>query len=266
MKCNHCGAENDEGAVFCEECGQKIATPVYSETKNNCPHCGAENADGAVFCDECGKKMTAAEPEQPSAHDEPAIPQPDGTAAATKKNNGMKIAVIALAAAVIMAVLIFLALVFIRCEGNFTYFFAGMYKVTDEPQSFSSSFLAEYANLKYDIFYTRAGGIYGAYTGWYTDSGPFGEGEYNVKIYIKDEYKKQFGDYATYRIIGQWDNGRLDGPGVIFYSFYNKDGTSFDGKQYVIKGEFKGNTTLKTGTREIFDENGKKLSSVPIGE
>ena len=263
MICNHCGAENDEGAVFCEECGQKISAPV--QKKNICPHCGAEYEEGTVFCDECGKEITADEPEQQSVVDEPAVPQADGTAAATKKAKGIKIPVIAAAAAVVIAVIVFLVLVFIRCEGNFTYFFAGMYKVKDADYSFGYHNLGVLAGAKKVDIYTGHL-LTQAYTGWYKDNMPYGEGEYNVKVFLKDEYKNQFGDYATYRIIGQWDGGHLDGPGVIFYSFYNKNGTSFDGKQYVIKGEFKGNTTLKTGTREIFDKNGKKLSSVPIGE
>ncbi|MBR5091706.1 MAG: zinc ribbon domain-containing protein [Ruminiclostridium sp.] len=262
MICNHCGAENDEGAVFCEECGQKIAAPV--QTKNICPHCGAEYEEGTVFCDECGKEITADEPEQQSVVDEPAVPQADGTAAATKKAKGIKIAVIAAAAAVVIAVIVFLVLVFIRCEGNFTYFFAGMYKVKDDPLIYGRYNLAVLAELDGEVY--TSDGIKESYTGWYKDRDPFGEGEYNVKIYIKDEYKERYGDYATYRMVGQWDGGHLDGPGAIIYSFHNNDGTLFDGKKYVIKGEFKGTVTLKTGTREIFDENGKKLSSVPIGE
>ena len=63
MKCSHCGAENEEGAVFCEECGQKITAPAPVQPKNICPNCGAENEDGALFCEECGHNMTTNKPQ-----------------------------------------------------------------------------------------------------------------------------------------------------------------------------------------------------------
>ena len=63
MKCSHCGAENEEGAVFCEECGQKITLPTPVQPKNICPNCGAENEDGALFCEECGHNMTTNKPQ-----------------------------------------------------------------------------------------------------------------------------------------------------------------------------------------------------------
>ncbi|MBR5091705.1 MAG: zinc-ribbon domain-containing protein [Ruminiclostridium sp.] len=64
MKCSHCGAENEEGAVFCEECGQKITAPAPVQPKNICPNCGAENEDGALFCEECGHNMTTNKPQK----------------------------------------------------------------------------------------------------------------------------------------------------------------------------------------------------------
>ena len=60
MKCAKCGAENREGAKFCNEC----AAPIDAL----CPRCGARNKPGAKFCDECGTSLrssAAASPKKP---------------------------------------------------------------------------------------------------------------------------------------------------------------------------------------------------------
>src|SRR6516225_8725982 len=49
MKCEKCGAENREGAKFCNEC----AAPIEA----SCPKCGSRNKPGAKFCDECGTSL-----------------------------------------------------------------------------------------------------------------------------------------------------------------------------------------------------------------
>src|SRR6516225_3554933 len=61
MKCTKCGAENREGAKFCNEC----AAPIEA----SCPRCGAKNKPGAKFCDECGASLgssAAASPKKPN--------------------------------------------------------------------------------------------------------------------------------------------------------------------------------------------------------
>jgi class 3 adenylate cyclase/tetratricopeptide (TPR) repeat protein len=61
MKCAKCGAENREGAKFCNEC----AAPIEA----SCPKCGAKNKPGAKFCDECGTSLVpsaAASPKNPN--------------------------------------------------------------------------------------------------------------------------------------------------------------------------------------------------------
>ena len=52
MKCAKCGAENREGAKFCNEC----AAPIEA----SCPKCGSGNKSGAKFCDECGTSLGAS--------------------------------------------------------------------------------------------------------------------------------------------------------------------------------------------------------------
>ena len=65
MRCAKCGAENREGAKFCNDCAAPLAT--------HCPACAAVNKPGARFCDECGAALsasprrTAAEPQPPQA-------------------------------------------------------------------------------------------------------------------------------------------------------------------------------------------------------
>jgi class 3 adenylate cyclase/predicted ATPase len=49
MKCAKCGAENRDGAKFCNEC----AAPIEA----SCPSCGSRNKPGAKFCDECGTSL-----------------------------------------------------------------------------------------------------------------------------------------------------------------------------------------------------------------
>src|SRR5215469_12819008 len=61
MKCSKCGAENREGAKFCNECAAPIET--------SCPKCGSKNKPGAKFCDECGTPLgpsAAASPTKPN--------------------------------------------------------------------------------------------------------------------------------------------------------------------------------------------------------
>ena len=68
--CSNCGAENDNSAVFCFECGNRLGlseNSVNSDSNNAvsassdkikiCGNCGAENDNSAVFCFECGKKL-----------------------------------------------------------------------------------------------------------------------------------------------------------------------------------------------------------------
>ncbi len=68
--CGNCGAENDNSAVFCFECGNRFGlsgSSVNSESDNSasassdkikiCGNCGAENDNSAVFCFECGNRL-----------------------------------------------------------------------------------------------------------------------------------------------------------------------------------------------------------------
>lgn len=80
MKCTICGADNLEGAAYCEDCGSKLPTtpppeveateeyeeepiPEPSETpmgEITCPACGADNPAGSKFCDDCGASLESA--------------------------------------------------------------------------------------------------------------------------------------------------------------------------------------------------------------
>ncbi|MCD4785443.1 MAG: zinc ribbon domain-containing protein [Candidatus Eremiobacteraeota bacterium] len=79
MKCTICGAENLEGAAYCEDCGSKLPTapsPEMEEVEEIieeeeplgepeetptgeiiCPACGSENPAGSKFCDDCGASL-----------------------------------------------------------------------------------------------------------------------------------------------------------------------------------------------------------------
>src|SRR5262245_10411355 len=51
MRCCKCGADNREGARFCDKCGGKFSP--------RCASCGAENRTDAKFCDSCGAAFRA---------------------------------------------------------------------------------------------------------------------------------------------------------------------------------------------------------------
>ena len=52
MKCSRCGAELENGVLFCRECGAKVATGQ----NRYCRECGAKLVEGVKFCSECGAK------------------------------------------------------------------------------------------------------------------------------------------------------------------------------------------------------------------
>src|SRR6476660_5098236 len=74
MKCPTCGAENEAGNRFCEQCGSRIEpSGEYPQAQvalaaqptaagPTCPSCGAAVLPGEAFCDECGASLSAAAP------------------------------------------------------------------------------------------------------------------------------------------------------------------------------------------------------------
>ena len=57
MKCSRCGAEMENDALFCSECGKKLT--------KRCTFCGAEIPAEAKFCNECGVRYEAVSPREP---------------------------------------------------------------------------------------------------------------------------------------------------------------------------------------------------------
>ncbi len=57
MKCPKCQFENEEGAKFCLECGERLDL--------ECPQCGKTLPLMAKFCNQCGQKIEEViEPEK----------------------------------------------------------------------------------------------------------------------------------------------------------------------------------------------------------
>jgi class 3 adenylate cyclase/tetratricopeptide (TPR) repeat protein len=65
MKCAKCGAENREGAKFCNEC----AAPIEA----SCPKCGSRNKAGSKFCDECGTSLGSSAAASPKKRNDSSI-------------------------------------------------------------------------------------------------------------------------------------------------------------------------------------------------
>ncbi|MFB0520111.1 MAG: zinc ribbon domain-containing protein, partial [Desulfatiglandales bacterium] len=59
MKCPKCAFKNQEGAKFCNECGNKLEVA--------CPECGKINLLGSKFCNECGHNLGL--PPEPSTRE-----------------------------------------------------------------------------------------------------------------------------------------------------------------------------------------------------
>ena len=55
--CNNCGAQLDDDAIFCPECGTKTGLQAEQQVepqKKVCPNCGAVIDNDSLFCPECG--------------------------------------------------------------------------------------------------------------------------------------------------------------------------------------------------------------------
>lgn len=55
MKCRNCGADLEDGVLFCRECGSRVAT----DEVRICIECGATVAADAIFCPDCGTRLDA---------------------------------------------------------------------------------------------------------------------------------------------------------------------------------------------------------------
>ena len=87
MKCPKCGNENQSDAVFCDQCGQRLAQPVTplpeavsadqpTAQAGTCTRCGGVNTPGELFCGECGAPLEGPAPEAAAVAAAPAVMQP----------------------------------------------------------------------------------------------------------------------------------------------------------------------------------------------
>lgn len=53
MKCQKCGAENEQGTTFCTNCGNRL----HDQLVKFCPSCGGINSPDAAFCRNCGQEF-----------------------------------------------------------------------------------------------------------------------------------------------------------------------------------------------------------------
>lgn len=85
--CMNCGAQQPDGAAFCDECGAKLgetiptpspaAMPQQTPTAvaTTCPGCRAPVIPGEAFCDNCGAALGHAAPAPPPQPSPPAPPR-----------------------------------------------------------------------------------------------------------------------------------------------------------------------------------------------
>ena len=69
MKCKKCGAELEEGVLYCRECGTKVTNGEI----RICTECGATVAGDAIFCPECGTRLDGSDADvserEPASYD-----------------------------------------------------------------------------------------------------------------------------------------------------------------------------------------------------
>lgn len=85
--CPNCGNEASEGAIFCDQCGTRLAPPEAEKAAPApaggaviCPSCGAGNVPGEAFCDFCGSPLEPPEPEVASEVEAEAAPEAEAAA------------------------------------------------------------------------------------------------------------------------------------------------------------------------------------------
>lgn len=67
--CTHCGAELNDDAVFCVNCGKAVENGQDSAPKiKYCTNCGNELKEGADFCVNCGCRVGRSAPEAQDAN------------------------------------------------------------------------------------------------------------------------------------------------------------------------------------------------------
>lgn len=58
MNCRSCGMRNDNGSLYCVECGSELCSNEKWEWGTfKCTSCGQENDKDSFFCVECGKPL-----------------------------------------------------------------------------------------------------------------------------------------------------------------------------------------------------------------
>ena len=100
MKCNACGFNNQEGSLFCSECGTRLAM--------RCPNCGKPVPARSRFCNICGHSLAPSERNEPITHNSAVEQNADKEPLLAKlkqPNTRIIISVICIIAAVVLLII-----------------------------------------------------------------------------------------------------------------------------------------------------------------
>lgn len=61
MRCPNCQTELENGAVFCHECGTRVAAQPQPARAMFCSNCGEKLEEGSIFCSNCGARVEVEE-------------------------------------------------------------------------------------------------------------------------------------------------------------------------------------------------------------
>lgn len=223
IKCQFCGTELEDNALFCHECGAKVGTYPADEVEEQvrtCSSCGAELNPGVKFCSQCGASVSGdPAPEtsaSPSGIDTQQIrnsaKQMTENITAKVKANPKLYGIIA----AVVVVIIVLIIVISSLTGSDSPSTSGSGSGTSSP-SYSTSGTAGYDDDTYELLAVSA--LLKEIDRKYSAADP-GSCKYNInKTQKEGNYTVVYGKLYLYDQYGKATTGYSDGSGSYIRTF-----------------------------------------------